>query len=161
MVQMGKKSACKAKDLGLIPITGRSPGKGHGNPFQYSCLENPLDRGAWWASVCGSQRVGHDWTTKNIHHTETGSVLPSYKQWFVFPTSKGLSFLQAMVCVNNYSHYKNMQKGKMVVWGGLTKIWEKKWAERQSRKDTPIWMQSSKEYQGEIRKPSSVIDAKK
>ena len=39
--------------LGLIPGSGRSPGEGHGNPFQYSCLENPMDRGAWWATVHG------------------------------------------------------------------------------------------------------------
>ena len=38
---------------GLIPGLGRSPGSGHGNPFQYSCLENPMDRGAWWAVVHG------------------------------------------------------------------------------------------------------------
>ena len=39
------------KDLGLIPQSGRSPGGGHGNPLRYSCLENPMDRGAWWATV--------------------------------------------------------------------------------------------------------------
>ena len=40
-------------DLGLIPGSGRSPGEGNGNPLQYSCLENPMDRGAWWATVHG------------------------------------------------------------------------------------------------------------
>ena len=44
-----KASACNAGDLGLIPGLGRSPGEGNGNPLQYSCLENPMDRGAWWA----------------------------------------------------------------------------------------------------------------
>ena len=39
--------------LGLIPGSGRSPGEGNGNPLQYSCLENPMDRGAWWATVHG------------------------------------------------------------------------------------------------------------
>ncbi|CAI9157067.1 unnamed protein product [Rangifer tarandus platyrhynchus] len=42
-----KASACNAGDLGLIPGLGRSPGKGNGNPLQYSCLENPMDGGAW------------------------------------------------------------------------------------------------------------------
>ena len=42
-----------AGDMGLIPGLGRSPGEGNGNPFQYSCLENPMDRGAWWATVHG------------------------------------------------------------------------------------------------------------
>ena len=47
----GKESACKAGatgDMGSIPGPGRSPGGEHGNPLQYSCLENPTDRGAWW-----------------------------------------------------------------------------------------------------------------
>ena len=47
----GKESACNVGDLGLIPGSGRSPGEGNGNPFQYSCLENSMDRGAWRAAV--------------------------------------------------------------------------------------------------------------
>ena len=46
-----KVSACSEGDLGLIPGSGRSPGEGNGNPLQYSCLENPMDGGAWWAAV--------------------------------------------------------------------------------------------------------------
>ena len=46
-----KASASNAGDLGSIPGSGRSPGEGNGNPFQYSCLENPMDGGAWWATV--------------------------------------------------------------------------------------------------------------
>ena len=49
----GKESACNAGDTGSIPGSGRSPGEGHGNPLQYSCLENPVDGGAWWATVHG------------------------------------------------------------------------------------------------------------
>ena len=49
----GKESACNVGDLGSIPGSGRPPGGGHGNPLQYSCLENPTDRGAWWATVHG------------------------------------------------------------------------------------------------------------
>ena len=51
-----KESACSAGDAGdagSVPGLGRSPGGGHGNPPQYSCLENPMDRGAWWATVHG------------------------------------------------------------------------------------------------------------
>ena len=48
-----KLSICKAGDIGLIPGTGRSPGEGNGNPLQYSCLGNPMYRGAWWATVHG------------------------------------------------------------------------------------------------------------
>ena len=49
----GKVSAYNAEDLGSIPGLGRSPGERNGNPLQYSFLENPMDRGAWWATVHG------------------------------------------------------------------------------------------------------------
>ena len=55
-----KESACSAGDPGSIPGLRRSPGEGNGNPLQYSCLENPLDRGTWWAAVHGFARVIHD-----------------------------------------------------------------------------------------------------
>ena len=58
----GKESAVNegnVRDSGLIPGLGRSPGGGHGNPLQYSCLENPMDRGAWRATV---HRVAKSWT---------------------------------------------------------------------------------------------------
>ena len=48
-----KESACNAGDPGLILDLGRFPGEGNGNPLQYSCLQNPMDRGAWWAIVHG------------------------------------------------------------------------------------------------------------
>ena len=48
-----KESTCNMGDLGSIPLLGRSPRGGHGNPLQYSCLENPMNRGAWWATVHG------------------------------------------------------------------------------------------------------------
>ena len=53
---IGKESACKAGDLGSIPGLGRPPGEGNGNPLQYSFLENPMDRGAWWAIVSGGRK---------------------------------------------------------------------------------------------------------
>ena len=49
----GKASVYNAGDPGSVPGSGRSPGEGNGNPLQYSCLENPMDRGAWWATVLG------------------------------------------------------------------------------------------------------------
>ena len=51
-------NAGDVKDAGLIPGLGRSPGKGNGNPLLYSCLENPMDRGAWWAAVRGVAKSG-------------------------------------------------------------------------------------------------------
>ena len=55
----GKEPAASVGDIrdsGSIPGLGRSPGGGHGNPLQYSCLENPMDRGAWWATVRGIKK---------------------------------------------------------------------------------------------------------
>ena len=48
-----KKSACNVGDPGSIPGSGRSPGEANGDPLQYSCLENSMDRDAWWAILCG------------------------------------------------------------------------------------------------------------
>ena len=67
---VGKKSACHAGDLGLISGSGRSPGEGNGNPLQYSCLENPMDRGALQATVHGVAREEHDLATKPPNHLE-------------------------------------------------------------------------------------------
>ena len=61
---VGEESACNAGDPGSIPRSGRSPGEGNGNPLQCSCLENPLNRGAWQATVHGVAKVRHDLATK-------------------------------------------------------------------------------------------------
>ena len=55
----GKESTCQAGDVDSILESGRSPGEGSGNPLQYSYLEHPMDRGAWWAAVYG---VAQSWT---------------------------------------------------------------------------------------------------
>ena len=59
---------CNAVVAGSIPGWGRSPGKGNGNPLQYSCLKNSMDRGAWWATVHG---VAKSWTRLQDQHTRT------------------------------------------------------------------------------------------
>ena len=56
---VGKESACNAEDPASIPGSGRSPGEGNSNPLQYSCLENPMGRGACWATVHGGHK---SWT---------------------------------------------------------------------------------------------------
>ena len=61
----GKESAYNAGDLGSIPGSGRSLGVGNGNPLQYSCLENPMDRGHWQATVLG---VTKSWTRLSDEH---------------------------------------------------------------------------------------------
>ena len=59
-----KESACSAGDQGSIPRSGRSPREGNGNPLQYSCLENLMDPGAWWATVQEVARIRHDLAAK-------------------------------------------------------------------------------------------------
>ena len=61
------KTVYNAGYVGLILGLGRFPGGGNGNPFQYSCLENSIDRGAWLSTVHGVERVRWDWVTKHIH----------------------------------------------------------------------------------------------
>ena len=70
----GKKSACNEGDLRSISVSGRSPGEGNGNPLQYSCLENPMHRGAWWATVHGvvQSQTQLEWLSM---HTYTGEKI--------------------------------------------------------------------------------------
>ena len=106
----GKESACSAGDKGSIPGSGRSPGKGNGNSLQYSCLENPMDRGAWWATVHGSQTVSYNLATRQ--QQSTWQVLKYFwaeyfkhfpeglKRWFMqTPTWTGAS--QVVLVVKN------------------------------------------------------------
>ena len=60
MVKNLPVNAGDTRDMGSIPGSGRSPGEGNGNLLWYSCPENPMDRGAWWAIAMGWLRVGHD-----------------------------------------------------------------------------------------------------
>ena len=69
-----KESACNAGDPGLIPGLGRSPGEGNGYPLWYSCLENPIDRGAWWAIVHGVTEL--DMTNTHCFESPSFSCLP-------------------------------------------------------------------------------------
>ena len=84
-------SACNAGDLGSVPGSGRSPGEGNGSPLQYSCLQNPMDRGACWVTVHG---VAKSWTQlskhikKQRHHFATKG-----------PSSQSFGFSSTHVCM--------------------------------------------------------------
>ena len=83
-------SAGDTRDLGLIPVLGRCP-VGNGNPLQYSCLENPMDKGAWWATVHGVVESGTQLSDWAQHHTSTGwwgysseQKRPSLPDWHLY-----------------------------------------------------------------------------
>ena len=85
-----KASACNVGDLGSIPGLGRSPGEGNGNPLQYSCLVNPMDGGAWWATVHGvakSRTRLSDFTSLHfmLHHNIATAPSIQSKSKIVFP----------------------------------------------------------------------------
>ena len=93
----GKESAYNAGDIGSIPGSGRSPGEGNGNPLQYSCLGNPMDRGAWEAIVHGvtkSQAWPGDWARTHSGLTEpweTTSPVSGFPFHFPLPTPSSSS----------------------------------------------------------------------
>ena len=67
VAQMGKNLLASARDASSISGSGRSPGEGNGNPLQHSCLENSMDRGAWWATVQGGRK---EWIITEHTHTQ-------------------------------------------------------------------------------------------
>ena len=81
MVSNLPANAGDVRDTGSIPRSGRSPGRGHSNPIQYSCLENPMDRGAWQATVHGVATVGHDSVT-NMLAKSSRNVHRNIDCWF-------------------------------------------------------------------------------
>ena len=87
----GKESACNVGDSGSIPGLGRSPGEGNGNPLQYSCLENSVDRGAWRAAV---HRVTESATSEWLTLSDSNAHLP-----FLYPCLGVFSLLQWRLCL--------------------------------------------------------------
>ena len=116
-----KTSAYNAGDLGSIPGSGRSPGEGNGNPLQYSCLENPMDWGAWWATIHGVAK-SRTWLSNftftffhvcigfNIQKTQRGLMTP------FCPDISVIQFLQRrqfryLLFTNNRYKWTNSSKG--------------------------------------------------
>ena len=88
----GKLPACNAGDPGSIPGWGRSPAEGNGNPLQYSCLENPMDRGAWWAIVHGVEK---SWTQLSDF---TCTFFTMYFKYSPFPLDSIVTFFIGGCC---------------------------------------------------------------
>ena len=101
---MAQASACNVGDLGSIPGSGRSPGEGNGNPLQYSCLENPMDRRAWWATIHG---VAKNWTRlSNFTSLEFQAVTTS--------VSRGLPQLPPNQ--NPSSHFCTLEQRRLILF---------------------------------------------
>ena len=95
MVKNPPTNAGDTRDLGLIPVSGRSPGVGNDNPLQYSSLGNPMDRGAWWVTVQGIARVGLDLASKQytyylVTKNNNGTIYISWRLPINIITIKGL-----------------------------------------------------------------------
>ena len=95
MVKNPPANAGDLTDTGLIPGSGRSPGGEHGNPLQYPCLENPMDRGAWWATVHGvtvsdmteaTQHVCMHICLPIIRFSRTGAMFYSFSEPRMLPS---------------------------------------------------------------------------
>ena len=94
-------SACNAGDPGSIPELGTSPGEGNGYPLQYSCLENPMDRGAWWATVHGVAELD---TTRRFHFLSFLTVLALQHGLVILVPSPGTKLMPHAVEVRSYNH---------------------------------------------------------
>ena len=89
-------NAGDAGDLVSIPGSGRSPGGGNGNPFQYSCLENLMDRGAWWATVHGIAKSQTQLKWLSMHAVLTYPVMVTFSYFFLFYVFTLLVFSQRL-----------------------------------------------------------------
>ena len=105
---ISKESACSAGDQGLIPGSGRSPGEGNGKPLQYSCLESPMDKGAWWATVHG---VTKSWTRLSDFTLNTASISISGHCICLLPDIK---------MVYSLTYFRSLSRGKVLEQSSLT-----------------------------------------
>ena len=107
-----KVSACNAGDLGSVPGLGRSPGEGNGNPLQFSCLENPMDRGAWWATVHGvakSRTRLNDFffSPLDISSLREGIISQSFLYILCLPSSHTVEYTVEEMFVGQMSGWMN------------------------------------------------------
>ena len=115
-----KASVYNAGDLGLIPGSERSPGEGNGNPLQYYCPENPIDRGAWWATVHGVAKS----RTRLSDFTFTFTTLYGHSSWHPWNYNSNIKDHWSQV-----SHYDRYNE-KVHNIGRITRMWQRHWVSR-------------------------------
>jgi len=112
-----KESSCNAGDLGSIPGLGRSPGGGNGNPLQYSCLENPMDRGTWRSTVHGIELDMTEWLTflftlfifsfvAYAFSIMSKKSFPSPMSWNLSPLLSSMSFISFVLMSRSLTHFE-------------------------------------------------------
>ena len=109
-------NAGDARDRGSIPGSGRSHGEGNGNPLQYSCLENPMDRGPGGLQSIGTQRAGHDWNDLAHTHTLGKTLLLREAVWWVLRNWPTVLFLHLLFSIalfpNNVKKFLKQKRKK-------------------------------------------------
>ena len=140
----GKESDCNARDLGLIPWLGRSPGEGNDYLLQFSCLENSMDRGAWWATVPGWQRVRCTWVTitsspyagpSQVDQAGLGGVIIPPWHFLTAVREEGSSAIQSqlsLICINSKLLFSCIRVGMHFALRdtsiSFSSSWEQIWA---------------------------------
>ena len=105
VVKSPPASARDVRDTGSIPGLGRSPGGGYGNPLQYSCLENPIDRGAWWATVHG---VAKSQTGLSTAHSTSFTYKDEFKPCFFTCVLTYINLLWHLCYTYVYTHWNHI-----------------------------------------------------
>ena len=129
----GEESACNAGDPGSIPELGRSPRGRHGNPLQYSCLENLMNKGTWWATVHGVAESNTTMTKHSTSTSETTTTLPPppYLQDMVY--SDALGFPSSAGGKQPACQCRRCKRRRLDPWVGKTP-WRRKW------QPTPVFL---------------------
>ena len=116
-----KESTCDAGDPGLIPESGRFPGEGNDNPLQYSCLENSMDREAWWSTIHG--------ITKSWTHPPDSSMLsqmlefPSLDRWIILHCTYISYFLHSLSSLSFIPHIQSLNRSYWLYLQNISRIW--------------------------------------
>ena len=125
-----KESACNAGDPGSIPGSWRSPGEGLGNPLQYSCLENPMDRGAWQATLHVVTKSQTEWAT-NIFTFKLTNESDTTEHMHMITESP--YFWHLIMSVGDYCRHLTLTTEKAVAPHSSTLAWKIQWMEEPGR----------------------------
>ena len=125
-----KNTPVNAGDLGSIPGSGRSLGEGNGNPLKYSCLENPMDRGAWWATVTRSQTWLSDWSCMHACITSYKYVKSATPMNTVINWNSLWDERVTEIEKESWSHFASNENVILMVW--MMRLWSSVSWERQS-----------------------------